>query len=547
VPDIDITTDDKPKPDATTGQAIPAPPGLPATSTGISPPPPMFSPSSPSTTALPFAGGGFPQPTYQDYIARQEQLLEQRAAITKQTEDALQQAIIQRQGLMAQGISPTREPQFYNVKPPPQQKFMDPLQAFANPLVMLTVLGSLAVRRGGGLAAMKAATEAINGFHKGDQEAMAQNLENWKQSTDAVIKQNNIELNRYNAALKTTEHKVSERQAKLEAIAASTGDEVKLAALRQGNIDGFLGLLDQQRQHTEKMEELQLRYGLGPSGEPDKAAIEQYYQSGEYPKNMGKGIQGAMEARRIRQVAEEQHPDDPPSNWPRRWQVFKARGQAFAAGAKKLEERAAGMDLVEEETATLIPRVRELVSKVDRTRFPDLNALIVAGKTKTGNEDEIALGVAVESLIPVYARLLKPTGQVGVTDTNRAHGILDARWATGQMLRALDQMELERSSARNALEHAKQRYYKEFVVPSDQDLMPTTTGVGGTAAPASGGRGPGAAPTITGLQKLPKVPTDGSADKQSQLLKEGFRLAPDGNYYREIPNQPGKYERAVVR
>jgi hypothetical protein len=479
------------------------------------PPQAIFSPSSPLTTTIPFVGGPFPEPTPGNLVARQEQLLEQRAAATEPAQKALQDAILARQGLLQAPIPAAREPRLYNVQPPPQQKFLDPMQAFANPLVILTLLGSLATR-GKGLTAMKAATEAINGFHKGDAEAMGQNLENWKNATDAVIKQNNIELSRYDAALNTTRHNVGERAAKLEAIAASTGDEAKLAALRQGNIDGFIDLVEKQRQQKEKMEELQVRYGLaGPGGPVDDVAAETYFQSGKLPPNMGRGIQGSLEARAIRTRAEELHPEVPPAEWPRNWQRFNAQ----QVGIRKLEERASALTLVEEETKTLIPRVRELIGKVNRTKYPDLNSLLIAARTKTGNEDEIKLGVAVESLIPVYARLLKPTGTIGVTDTQNAHGILNKAWSGGQMNAALDQMELERSSARAALKAARASYLNTGKEPTDEDLVtpPATTG---TTAPAATKRPSGRNPLAPVPQiKIEKV--EPGTGKQSGLRSLG--------------------------
>lgn len=196
------------------------------------------------------------------------------------------------------------------------------------------------------------------------------------------------------------------------------------------------------------------------------ADAEFYRQTGKLPPNMGRGIQGAVEARRIRERAAEQETEEggDPADWPTRWQSFGAQ----AAGRKILASRATNLKLAENEASSLIPRVREASAKVNRTNYPKLNSLIEAAQAGRGGEEVIKFGLAVSSLIPVYARVLKPVGQITEGDTHRAVEILDKAWSDGQINAALDQMETELKSARSSLD----KTIKEFDTKSSREQQP---------------------------------------------------------------------------
>jgi hypothetical protein len=202
--------------------------------------------------------------------------------------------------------------------------------------------------------------------------------------------------------------------------------------------------------------------GMLLSPEALDAAAETYRQTGKMPPNIGRGVQGDAKTSMIQNRATEleQEVGGDPRDWSTRWQKFSTA----AAGRRVLENRAAGLTLAENEASSLIPRVRDISGKVSRTNYPNLNALILAAKKGTGGTDVIKLGVAVESLIPVYAKVLKPVGTVGAADMERAHDILDKAWSDGQINAALDQMEVELKSARSALDKS----LDEFGTPASQ-------------------------------------------------------------------------------
>ena len=437
-----------------------------------------------TATATPDTGAPDAGPSIEtqraDIESEERGLIErEKTEVAQPLEDALLDTMRQRRAMMDKQIPTPEMPYLFNVQPPPPQNFADPMKAFASPLVFLTLLSS-AFSRGRGRAAMDAMTAAINDYHKGDEQALTLQLNNWKNSTDAVIKQNGIEMSRYNAAWRETEHDVGERQARISALAAETGDQQILAAVRSGNFQALHKMLDDRKKQLDKLEQERLRW-FGPEGggaaPVDDAAAETYFQTGKLPPNIGRGVQGAAESKRIRARAQELHPDVPPATWPRRWQLFATQ----ASGMRVLETRAAGLKLAEEEASGLLPRVEALIDKVSPTRFRDLNSLINAARARTGGEDVIRLGVAIESLIPVYARVLKPVGQVGVEDMKRAHSILDMAWSRGQMRAALSQMRLELESAKQALGRARKTFLDTGEEPTEQSLMPGTGSSGGVS------------------------------------------------------------------
>ena len=413
----------------------------------------MFSPSSPATTALPFAGGGFPEPTRENLLARQQMATENAIADSQAAQQAIRAKSAQQFALGQQTIPAAREPKFYNVQPPPKQEFINPLKAFANPLVLAVTLGSLAVRRGGGLAAMKAATEAINGFHKGDQEAMKNNMDNWQAATDAVIKQNNIELNRYNAALNTTKHNVGERAAKMEAIAASIGDEVKLAAMRSGDWDRVISLTDQQRQYTEQMEQLKLRYGAGALTESDINGAAQRWVAGESEANIFKsynttGAVGAENKNRITRAGEELARAKWGDNWPTELNKERARAAAEGPAARQAALLRQNVDYININLNRQIMRVMQSSKLVKRGDWIPFNELIQTAEESISDPGLRQFRTDLLELANWWGRAMNPRGHMRVDDRN--HAIRELGSGTGEealmagILRVNDMVQSER-------------------------------------------------------------------------------------------------------
>ncbi len=226
-----------------------------------------------------------------------------------------------------------------------------------------------------------------------------------------------------------------------------------------------------------------------------ETAAETYIKTGKLPPGIGKGAQGPQEIAQIlsraAQLAEERgiNPDKLAENW----QAFGAR----SGGLKSVFQRATGLTLVENEANRLVPRVRELLPKLDHTQYPTINAAINAYRKSTGDENIIKFGISAESLASVYARILKGGGTPTGGETERAHELLDKAWSAGQIGAALDQMELELQSAKQSTDDTLQ----EFGL--------STKDIGAGAAPPATPQS--AAPKSGGQWRVPVEPMIGPA------------------------------------
>jgi len=68
----------------------------------------------------------------------------------------------------------------------------------------------------------------------------------------------------------------------------------------------------------------------------------------------------------------------------------------------------------------------------------------------TGDENVVRFGIAVNSLINIYARAINPVGQVTVSDKDHARELLSTAWSKGQFRNGIDQLQLEMNAAYKA-------------------------------------------------------------------------------------------------
>jgi hypothetical protein len=216
-----------------------------------------------------------------------------------------------------------------------------------------------------------------------------------------------------------------------------------------------------------------------------EGAAQAWVTSGDLPKNMGRGVQGAATMNAIinrgYQIADEQGID--PSTLPQRWQSFKSS----AAGKTLLEKRTASLELAENEANALIPAVRDAAAKVSSTQYPDINKVIQAGLMHTGNADVVRLGIAVESLAQTYARVLSPSGAPTAADKANAHEIIAKYWSQGQIDAALEQMETEIARAKQSLNTTRLEMGESPLKEDSRKAAPATA----APAPKSGPLPPG--------------------------------------------------------
>lgn len=110
-------------------------------------------------------------------------------------------------------------------------------------------------------------------------------------------------------------------------------------------------------------------------------------------------------------------------------------------------------------------RVTEASEVIDRTQFPDLNKVIMAAQQRTGGEDVIRFGIAVNTLVNNYARAIG-AGSATLTDTarNEAHELLSTAYSKGQIRAAIDQMKKELKSELSGADKAM-KYWRDRSSP----------------------------------------------------------------------------------
>lgn len=157
--------------------------------------------------------------------------------------------------------------------------------------------------------------------------------------------------------------------------------------------------------------------------------------------NLGRGVQGAINVVHLRERIAQKDLEEGVSGAERASRIAEF-------GGTKAEQVAVGrrqglLELAGQAFTQIVPIVRQASQAVDRTQYPLLNEVILAGEKHTGDPNVVALGGAINSAINIYTRAVSPTGTPTVADKRWARDVLEAAWSTGQVDAALDMMTRE--------------------------------------------------------------------------------------------------------
>ncbi len=191
--------------------------------------------------------------------------------------------------------------------------------------------------------------------------------------------------------------------------------------------------------------------------------------------------------------------------------AIQAEVKALNAAATQIGSRDGKTLFLESSIPKLGDTVLDTLNNVDRTRFPALNSIIIAGKDASGNAAERAYSTAIQSYVSEYARVI--SGGTGVTS--------DAARKDAQAL-------LNKADSPEAIKSA-------LSVMRDKELA------------AFQGAGPAALAMITNPEKYPHL------NRLSGMLgfdsAHGFGLDPNagvGSGENPNPNPPPKDSPAVA-
>lgn len=152
------------------------------------------------------------------------------------------------------------------------------------------------------------------------------------------------------------------------------------------------------------------------------ADAERYRQTGTLPPNMGRGQQGQQLAAAIRTRAAELeiNAGGDPSNWPARWQDYKAQGAGKSQAERTKAVREENLKLILKAANAAIPAALEQSDKVWRSGFVPLNKIVQRGEIMTSDPELRAFGMANLQLAEHWARAMNPTGVMRESDRDLA-------------------------------------------------------------------------------------------------------------------------------
>lgn len=129
--------------------------------------------------------------------------------------------------------------------------------------------------------------------------------------------------------------------------------------------------------------------------------------------------------------------------------------QAYKRGASNLGQRLSTTYGAANLALSTADRVVEASEKVDRTKFTNLNEIILMAQRRTGGENVIRLGIAADTLAREYARAAVG-GSNQLTDSAQkiARSHLQEAWSKGQIRAAVDQMKIELGDMRRGAEES---------------------------------------------------------------------------------------------
>ena len=134
--------------------------------------------------------------------------------------------------------------------PVPEKK--NPLRVFGELLPMIAALGALTTKEPA-LNALNAATAMINAAKAKDKEEEEKQRQTWKDQLALTVQNNQQLLSEYKLALDDRNLSMSDKMAKIQALAALNRDALTLASLQSGNLDGLVKLITLQTTATNKL------------------------------------------------------------------------------------------------------------------------------------------------------------------------------------------------------------------------------------------------------------------------------------------------------
>lgn len=142
-----------------------------------------------------------------------------------------------------QSIKAPKTPELSNIGAQPNTEYRDPTQALGGIASVLALLGSMKTRAPL-TAALNSAAASMKGFHEGDKERAKLEREKWQDNLYKGLQQNQIEMQKYMAALKEADFDVSKAQQAFRLISAENDHVAMKSAIEAGDYNAQMAILD---------------------------------------------------------------------------------------------------------------------------------------------------------------------------------------------------------------------------------------------------------------------------------------------------------------
>lgn len=144
-----------------------------------------------------------------------------------------------------------------------------------------------------------------------------------------------------------------------------------------------------------------------------------------------------------------------------------AEYQGTKAGERTLGTRTANVGMAVNEADQFADLALKASDAVDRSQFPTLNKIIMAGDKGTGGEAVVRFTAAHNSLVNAYSRAVSPSGTPTVSDKEHAREILETAYSKGQYAAGIDQLRKEMAAAKTS-PGAVRKEFKDAVTGGDK-------------------------------------------------------------------------------
>lgn len=406
---------------------------------------------SPLAPQSPFAQSAVPQ-QYHDESAAYVRKAEADKAAYEAREKSWQPIREKLQRELLAGTPPPPEQQ--RLPAPPS---MDPQRYQQNALAFvgaMAAFGALVGKfsRNAGYASLSAFGGAVKGFQTGNLEAYEQKSKEWQQTTEQMLANNKMVLDKYKAVLENKSLNIEQQMMAAKLIAAEYQDKIAFDALDAGNYTMFAQLHDKQTAAQDKAVESFLKLsgdkfheteqnqakarqletpegqawmqGIDPANRMKLEGFLKVYGSGAPPlSGGGTSVQSAIDEvgeykANPQTVLSRMPPQDRQAFWTGLrekypdWsqQTYNARNVGGTAGARTEATRAANLDIIINSTMAAIPQALAASAAVPRGSWVPVNKAIQKYQAGTSDPQLAAFAVANLQIGELWARAMNPTG-----------------------------------------------------------------------------------------------------------------------------------------